>query len=124
MKHRIGSISDFPAGQLVEVNVEGKDLLVSASDSGVCAALNKCPHLGLSLTSGPGGKKFEDGVIRCPWHNSRFTLCDGENLDWVPGVAGVSIPRWSRKLVAMGKQPTPLTTYSVSVEGEDVFVEL
>jgi nitrite reductase/ring-hydroxylating ferredoxin subunit len=42
---------------------------------------NRCPHLGFSLTRGPGGLKYEDGVVQCPWHNSRFNVCTGENLD-------------------------------------------
>jgi len=34
------------------------------------------------------------------------------------------MPRWSRKVFALGRKPSPLTTYDVKVEGDDVFVEL
>jgi nitrite reductase/ring-hydroxylating ferredoxin subunit len=80
--------------------------------------------MGFSLTRGPGGVRFADGVVQCPWHNSRFEFCSGENLDWAVGFAGRSIPRWSRKLVSLGKTPTPLTTYPVVVQGDEVFVEI
>ncbi|WP_372736887.1 Rieske (2Fe-2S) protein, partial [Nocardioides sp.] len=88
----------------------------------LCAANNKCPHLGLSLSKGPGGAKFEDGQVTCPWHNSVFELSTGENLDWVSGIAGKETPKWSRRLIALGRQPKSLTTYPVTVEGADVFV--
>jgi nitrite reductase/ring-hydroxylating ferredoxin subunit len=34
-----------------------------------------------------------DGQVVCPWHNSRFDLASGENLDWAPGFAGRDMPR-------------------------------
>jgi len=121
---RIGSVGDFAPGTLTEVEVDGRKLLVARDEQGVCAVQNRCPHLGLSLTSGPGGRRYEDGVLQCPWHNSRFVVRTGENLDWVPGVAGRSVPRWSQRLIAVGRKPAPLTTVPVVVQGEDVLVEL
>jgi nitrite reductase/ring-hydroxylating ferredoxin subunit len=121
---RIGHVDDFSPGTINEVEVEGTKIIVAREESGLCAARNRCPHLGLSLTSGPGGRSYEDGVIICPWHNSRFVLRTGENLDWVAGLAGRSVPRWSRTLMTAGRKPAPLTVYPVIVEGEDVFVEL
>lgn len=121
---RIGAVGDFAAGSLTEVEIEGTKLIVAHDDQGLCAANNKCPHLGLSLTSGPGHQKYADGVVQCPWHNSRFVVRTGENLDWVPGVAGRSVPNWSKKMLALGRKPAPLTTVPVVVEGEDVFVDL
>jgi hypothetical protein len=47
----------------------------------------------------------------------------GENLDWVMGVAGRSVPGWSRKVIAAGRKPAPLTTYSVVVEDGEVYLE-
>jgi hypothetical protein len=80
--------------------------------------------LGFSLTRGPGGLRYADGQVVCPWHNSRFDLASGDNLDWAPGFAGRDMPRWSRKLIALGRKPSPLTTYDVKIEGDDVYVEL
>lgn len=121
---RIGRVSDFPAGAVTEVDVEGTTLIVVQDAEGLCAARNKCPHLGLSLTSGPGGRHYEDGVIQCPWHNSRFVVRSGENLDWTPGIAGRSVPAWSRKVISAGRKPAPLTTYTVVVEDDEVFIAL
>ena len=121
---RIGSVADFSDGELHAVDADGTALVVGLAEGSLCAALNRCPHLGLSLTKGPGGLKYDDGAVVCPWHNSRFDLATGDNLDWTPGVAGRDMPRWSRRLIALGKQPSPLTTYGVVVEGDDVYVEL
>ena len=105
-----------------DVEVEGTTLIVARDDEGLCAAKNRCPHLGLSLTKGPGGLHAEGGEIVCPWHSSKFDLCSGENRDWVAGFAGRSIPRWSRSMVAMGRKPSPLTTYPVSRDGGSIVV--
>jgi nitrite reductase/ring-hydroxylating ferredoxin subunit len=121
---RIGSVADFADGALHAVDAGGAHLVVGMVDGTPYAARNRCPHLGLSLTRGPGGQGFTDGQITCPWHNSRFDLCSGENLDWAPGFAGRDMPRWSAKLIALGRKPAPLTTYPVTVEGSDVFVEV
>ncbi|HRV67205.1 MAG TPA: Rieske (2Fe-2S) protein, partial [Candidatus Nanopelagicales bacterium] len=88
----------------------------------VCIVSDRCPHAGLSLSRGPRGG-YEDGVITCPWHNSRFDVCSGENLDWTPGVAGVKAPKWSRRLIAMGKSPAPLTVLAASVKDGQVVVD-
>jgi len=121
---RVGSVSDFADGQLHSVDAGGTTVVVGMVDGTPYAARNRCPHLGLSLTKGPGGTRFDDGRITCPWHNSKFDLCTGENLDWAPGFAGHDMPQWSRRLIALGRKRAPLTTYTVTVEGQDVFVEV
>jgi nitrite reductase/ring-hydroxylating ferredoxin subunit len=121
---KVGTTSDFTSDSLVKVDADGTSVIVARDAAGICAARNHCPHLGLSLTSGPGGSHYADGVVQCQWHGSRFELRTGENVDWVVGVGGKSMPRWSRRLLAMGKKPSNLTTYAVVVDGDDVYVEM
>ncbi|MGA8978707.1 MAG: Rieske 2Fe-2S domain-containing protein [Pedococcus sp.] len=121
---RVGSVADFADGELHAVEVSGSSYVVGLVDDSLCAAGNRCPHLGFSLTKGPGGVKFAEGQVVCPWHNSRFDLASGDNLDWTPGFAGRDMPRWSRRMIALGRKPSPLTTYAVTVEGDDVYLEL
>jgi nitrite reductase/ring-hydroxylating ferredoxin subunit len=121
---RIGSVADFSDGRLHAVDAAGTSIVVGVAGDSLCAARNRCPHMGLSLTKGPGGLRYADGTVACPWHNSRFDLASGDNLDWAPGFAGRDMPRWSRKMIALGRKPSPLTTYDVTVEGDDVYVEL
>ncbi len=121
---KVGTVSEFADGQLRAVDAEGTSIVVARDGDTFCAARNRCPHMGFPLSRGPGGLRFDDGVVQCPWHNSRFELCSGHNIDWAPGIAGRDVPRWSRRLVALGRKPASLTTYRVVVDGEDVFVEL
>jgi nitrite reductase/ring-hydroxylating ferredoxin subunit len=121
---KVGTVSEFEEGQLRTVDAEGTSIVVARDGDTFCAARNRCPHMGFPLSRGPGGLRFDDGVVQCPWHNSRFDLCSGQNLDWAPGIAGHDVPRWSRGLISLGRKPASLTTYRVVVDGEDVFVQL
>ena len=123
-RHSIGRLDDYTDGQAVARDIDGLGVVVWRDGGTVCVVRNHCPHLGLSLTKGPGGLHAEDGQITCPWHSSRFDMCSGENLDWVVGFAGRSMPGWSQKLVSMGRQPSPLTTYSVIADGDELYVDL
>jgi nitrite reductase/ring-hydroxylating ferredoxin subunit len=121
---RVGSVGDFADEKLHTVDAAGRSVVVGLAGGSLCAARNRCPHMGLSLTTGPGGLRYSDGQVVCPWHNSRFDLTTGDNLDWASGFAGREMPHWSRKLIGLGRKPAPLTTYDVVVEGDDVYVEL
>lgn len=121
---RVGSAADFADGELHVLEAAGRSVVVGLVGDSLCAARNRCPHLGFSLTKGPGGLKYAEGQLVCPWHNSRFDLASGENLDWAPGFAGKDMPRWSRRMIALGRKPSSLTTYDVMVEGDDVYIEL
>ena len=125
MQTQLGSIKDFPLDRPTAVTIDGETYLVirtSQSPDEVCIVRDRCPHAGLSLSRGPRGG-YEDGVITCPWHNSRFDVCTGENLDWTPGVAGIPAPKWSRRLIAMGKSPAPLTVLASSIRDGQVVVD-
>jgi nitrite reductase/ring-hydroxylating ferredoxin subunit len=111
----VGPLDNFVDGQLVAVEVEGRSLILARDGGEVHVAVNKCPHLGFSLTKGPAGLRYTDGVVSCPWHNSSFNVCTGENLDWVSGFAGREIPKWSRGMVRLGRKPHGLTTVPAQV---------
>ncbi|HEX4865051.1 MAG TPA: Rieske (2Fe-2S) protein [Acidimicrobiales bacterium] len=118
---RVGSLSELPDGRLTGVEANGHRLIVARKGDQVYVARNRCPHLGFSLTRGPGGLRYEDGVVQCPWHNSRFDVCTGENLDWVTGFAGRRVPSWSRSVIALGRKPRGLDRLSATVRDGDVY---
>ncbi len=119
---RVGSLSDFPDGGLTGVEADGHRLIVARKANEVHVARNRCPHLGFSLTRGPGGLRYEDGVVQCPWHNSRFNIGTGENLEWVTGFAGRRMPNWSRSVIGLGRRRRGLDTLSATVRDGDVYV--
>ncbi|BCX03568.1 MAG: hypothetical protein KatS3mg053_1506 [Candidatus Roseilinea sp.] len=116
----IGNAADVPATGLKTFNAEGTPIVVARVGERYCAVVNKCPHLGLPIAGG----KVENGVITCPFHNSRFDMCTGKNLDWVQGVVGVKLPEWSRRIIALGKEPTPIQSFNVTEEDGKLFVEV
>ena len=113
-------VQEFTDKERAVFDVEGTPVLVIREASGFFAVSNRCPHLGLPLKGG----KVENGIITCPFHNSQFNLDTGENIDWVGGVAGIKLPEWSRRMLAMGKKPSSLQTFPVVTEGDDLFVEI
>ena len=118
----IGNVSDMPATGAKVFDAEGTAVVVAKVGDGYCAVVNKCPHLNLPMA---GGKiDATAGTITCPFHNSVFELCSGKNLDWVQGVVGVKLPDWTRKIVAMGKQPAPIQNFKVTEEGGKLFVDV
>lgn len=116
----IGTVDEFEVGKLRTVNAEGTTVVVARNEAGFCAVQNRCAHLPLPISAG----KYDGETITCPWHNSAFDACTGENKDWTPGVAGVSMPQWSRSLLAMGRKPAPLTTYPITEEDGKLYVEI
>jgi nitrite reductase/ring-hydroxylating ferredoxin subunit len=117
---RVAAAADVVEGKLFAAVVDGRKILLSRVAGRVHAVVDRCPHMGMSLAKG----RCVDGVVTCPWHNSRFDLCTGRNLDWVSAVMGVPMPAWTHKAIAMGKAPAPLQTLPVSERDGEVFVEL
>jgi nitrite reductase/ring-hydroxylating ferredoxin subunit len=107
-------------GELLTIDVEGLSVLLSRIDGQVHAVVNRCPHMGMKMSRG----KICDGVVNCPWHGSRFDFCSGKNVDWVNSFAGIPMPRWTHKLIAMGKAPAGLTTLPVEEHADAIIVSI
>jgi nitrite reductase (NADH) small subunit len=99
MRHRILSVSELPPGQSREIVVAGKIVAVFNVDGTIHAIDGVCAHAG-----GPLGKGALRGdVVTCPWHGWQFNVATGRHC-----------------LAATISQ----RRYDVTVEGDDVFVEL
>lgn len=120
MKTKVAEVSALEDGKGFCVKTSDVSLVLIKTGGAVHAVENKCPHLGVPLGRG----KIEGDEIVCPFHGSRFNVKTGENTDWVSAVAGMKIPGWSSALLSFGKKPQPIRTFPVSVEGQDVYVEL
>ncbi len=116
----MASSSDVVEGKLLVASAEGKSLLLTRIEGRVVAVENKCSHLGWSMAKG----KLEGTTLQCPWHGSKFDVCSGKNLDWVNSFAGVPTPRWSHKLIALGKAPAPIKSYEVQEKDGQVLIAL
>lgn len=117
-KVRVATSSAVVEGKLLSAQAGGQRVLVSRIKGRVYAVVDRCPHMGMSMAKG----KVDNGVVTCPWHNSRFDFCSGRNMDWASAFLGIPMPGWTHKMIAMGKAPAPLKTLVVEESGGEVFV--
>lgn len=117
---RVAASEEVQEGRLFAAKVADTRVLLSRVAGRVHAVIDRCPHMGMSLAKG----KLEGSVVTCPWHNSRFDLCTGRNLDWVNAVLGVPMPKWTHRAIAMGKSPAPLKTLHCEERGGEILVAL
>ncbi len=73
----VASVSDFKDGEMKELEVDGKKILLARVDGRFYATSAQCPHYGVSLAE---GLLCGDRVV-CPWHKSVFRVTDGELLE-------------------------------------------
>ena len=98
----MAKFSDYPAGTIKQVKVEGKDDVAIANVDGKIYAMRaKCNHMG-----GPLGKGKLDGkIVTCPWHGSKWDVTNGHMVEF---------------RTELDAEPT----YKVTVKGDDIFIDL
>lgn len=101
---KIGQVSDFPAGKMKKVSVKGMDLLIANVDGKIVSIDDICTHEECSLSTG----FLNNDVVTCPCHLSQFNVVSGKVVQ--PPATGEKIP--------------DTKTFSVTVDGNQVFVEI
>ncbi len=97
----VGKTADIPLGKMIKVSIDGRDILVANIDNNFCATDDSCTHSGSSLSEG----KLDGCVITCGWHAAQFDCKTG-------------------KLVKFPAKIRDLASYNVTVESENIFVEM
>ena len=97
----VGKTSDIPLGKMIKISIDGRDIMVANIDGEYCATDDSCTHSGSSLSEG----KLNGGVITCGWHAAEFDCKTG-------------------KLVKFPAKIRDLASYNVTVESENIFVEM
>lgn len=69
--------SDLPDNVLRRVEADGVSVVLARHAGAIYALVETCAHLGGPLSQGT----LEDGNVRCPWHNSCFSLEDGHVIN-------------------------------------------
>jgi nitrite reductase/ring-hydroxylating ferredoxin subunit/uncharacterized membrane protein len=71
--------AELSSGEMRRVEIDGAGVLLSRSekDGRVCAIAATCNHMGGPLEQGDR----EGDTVVCPWHKSRFDLCNGKALN-------------------------------------------
>ena len=96
-----GKVSDIPPGKMIKVAMGGNEILVANIDGDFFAVDDTCTHSGASLSEGT----LDGCVVTCGWHKAEFDCKTG-------------------KLVKFPAKINNLGSYNVSVEDDNVFVEM
>ncbi|MGQ0552238.1 MAG: Rieske (2Fe-2S) protein [Planctomycetota bacterium] len=96
---KIGSVSTFPVGKGVCIELNGKKIAIFNATGQFYGLDDACPHRGASFSQG----RLSGTTVTCPWH--------GAEADVRTGQCGPPSPR-------------PVTVYDVSCDGKDLFIDL
>lgn len=101
LRVRVCRVDEVPSGELRAFAVEGigVPIMMTRLDGAIVAASSMCPHEDVSLVDG----WLEGAVVECPGHAYEFNLTTGACLH---------------------DPDLRLRRYRVTVEGEEVFVDL
>ncbi len=95
----VARVSDIPTGSTFRVTVDARDVLLCNVDGTMYAVEDVCTHDGGALDAG----ELEGCRIMCPRHGAYFDVTTGQALT-LPAIL-------------------PLPTYTVRVDGDDVFID-
>ncbi|MEM7196421.1 MAG: Rieske 2Fe-2S domain-containing protein [Pseudomonadota bacterium] len=74
---KVGSAEKLQAKGKLKVRVNGRQIVIFDTASGLRACDNQCPHEGYPLSEGTVAGEC---TLTCNWHNWKFNLEDGSNL--------------------------------------------
>lgn len=95
---RVAGIADIRDGEVIAVSAGDRELALYRLESGIYATDNLCTHGAARLCDG-----FLEGYsIECPLHQGAFDIRTGA--------------------VARAPAEEPLVTYTVEIEGNDIYV--
>ncbi len=98
-KVRIASKAEVAQPGCKVYHVNGHTLALFTTETGLYAVDNRCPHMGFPLDRGT----VQEGILTCHWHHARFDLASGGAFDLFAD---------------------DVMAYPVSIEGDDVWVDL
>jgi nitrite reductase/ring-hydroxylating ferredoxin subunit len=65
---------DIEENELKQFTLKGKEILVINRNMKFYCLQARCTHAGAPLVEG----EVENGILKCPWHGSRFNIETGE----------------------------------------------
>jgi len=113
--HPVCRTGELPVGEKKLVTAGGESILVYRVADGFYATQAKCPHILAPLKK---GKMVEECVVQCPFHRARFDVRTGECLEWA------NWPPGHVNVLNAFRGEKNLKTYAVTVDGEQVSVEV
>jgi len=96
-----GKVTEISPGKMKKISIDGREILVSNINGVFFAVDDTCTHSGASLSEG----SLNGCIITCGWHKAEFDCKTG-------------------KLTKFPAKLRDLTSYNVTVESDNVFVEM
>jgi len=96
-----GKVTEIPPGNMKKVSIDGREIVVSNIDGEFFAVDDTCTHSGASLSEGT----LNGCTITCGWHKAEFDCKTG-------------------KLTKFPAKIRDLGSYNVTIESDNVFVEM
>ena len=69
-------LDEIPEGDILTMQINGEDVILSRNGSVVSCFQNSCAHLGMPMDMGT----VSDGILTCPHHGFQYDLKSGECL--------------------------------------------
>lgn len=101
---KVGSASSLSDGGLVKASADGHEILIMRVKDNFYATSCYCTHEDYDLADG----FIDDGKLICPNHFATFEPSDGSVVSPPEGAGDIS----------------PLKSYKVKVENDEIFVDL
>lgn len=104
-KVKVAKLSEVPPGKMIGLDVQGKKFLLANVNGKMYALDGLCTHMAGHLWEG----NLVGSTVKCPKHGAEYDLATGKNTKkpWLPFAKAFD-----------------LKTYPVSVEGDDVLVDV
>jgi nitrite reductase/ring-hydroxylating ferredoxin subunit len=96
---KVAKTNDIPVGKMVNVEIDGTDILIANVEGRFYAVGDRCPHMSALLSKGT----LNHTIVTCPRHFSSFDVITGR---------------------AISRNASDLIVYEVKVEGNELFIEL
>lgn len=93
-------VSQLAPGQCMTVEAGDKTICLANVDGTFYAIDDTCTHVGGPLSEGD----LDGDCIECPWHGARFNVKTGQFIE--------------------GPDASDVPSYPVTIEGEDVFIDI
>ena len=93
--------AELESGNMKKITVDGKEIVMANVDGNYFACDDTCTHAGASLSEGT----IDNSIITCGWHGAQFDCTTG------------SLAKFPAKINDLG-------TYTVTIESDDVFIEV
>jgi 3-phenylpropionate/trans-cinnamate dioxygenase ferredoxin component len=101
----VASADAIGDGEMLQVAVDGHELLVARVGEAFYVTDARCPHLHGHLAKG----SLEGTVVTCPLHHSQFDLTDGHCVRWTDWSGPV------KTMAELARHPRPLRVYEVEL---------